>query len=85
MTCWHMVVVPKTWKLLVPIPNIALATFDCLMHALKFVRNQRKHPTMMCQKQWQYCRRVVSPTGAATNDAVHAQGDYDDEFKSLHQ
>ena len=35
-----------------PIPNIALATFDCLMHALKFVCNQRKHPTMMSNKLW---------------------------------
>ena len=32
--------------------NIALATFDCPMHALKFVRNQRKHPTMMSNKLW---------------------------------
>ena len=32
--------------------NIALATFDSPMHALKFVRNQRKHPTMMSNKLW---------------------------------
>ena len=34
-----------------PIP-IALATFDSPMHALKFFRNQRKHPTMMSNKLW---------------------------------
>jgi len=32
--------------------NIALATFDSPMHALKFVRNQRKHPMMMSNKLW---------------------------------
>ena len=32
--------------------NITLATFDSPMHALKFVRNQRKHPTMMSNKLW---------------------------------
>ena len=32
--------------------NIALATFDSPMHALKFVRNQRKHLTMMSNKLW---------------------------------
>ena len=32
--------------------NIALATFDSPMHALKFVRNQLKHPMMMSKKLW---------------------------------
>ena len=32
--------------------KIALATFHSPMHALKFVRNQRKHPTMMSNKLW---------------------------------
>ena len=32
--------------------NIALATFDSPMHAMKFLGNQRKHPTMMSNKLW---------------------------------
>ena len=32
--------------------NIALATFDSSMNAMKFIRNQRKHPVMMSAQLW---------------------------------